>query len=92
MAILGLKSSLPSFSSLDMSFLSNKSDFFHTDLGLPLFFRVFVVDLLQRVLSSTCCGVFCRQPLVAGSVSSTISFFVGFRVDSSNSKVRFDSP
>ena len=64
MAILGLKSSFPSFSSLDMSFLSNKSDFFHTDLGLPLFFRVFVVDLLQRVLSSTCCGVFCRQLVI----------------------------
>ena len=42
-------------------FFSLIKRFFHVDLSLPLFFRVFVIDLLQRVLSSTCCNVFCRR-------------------------------
>ena len=42
-------------------------------MSLPLFFRVFFVDLLRRVV-----------------VSLTVSFFVSFRVNSSDDKVRFD--
>ena len=52
--------------------------FFHTDLGLLLFFRIYVIDLLRRVLSLTCFII----------DLSTISFFVSFRIDSSNDKVR----
>ena len=44
--ILSLKSLILSFSFTDMSFLFKKSGFFYTNLGLPSFFRVFVIDML----------------------------------------------
>ena len=59
--------------------------FLYTDLVLFLFFLcfyVFVVDLLQYVLSPICCGVFCHR-LMVGSfvlVLPMINFFVGFRI------------
>ena len=52
--------------------------------------------MLQRVLSPTCCDVFCRRPIAACFVtdllqrvvvSSTISSFVGFCVDRLDDKV-----
>ena len=55
--------------------------------------------MLRRVLSPTCCDVFCRRPIAACFVvdllqwvvvSSTISSFVGFCVDSLDDKVRSD--
>ena len=40
----------------------------------------FFVDLLQRVLSSTCCNMFCRDLLQQVIVSSTVCLFVGFHM------------
>ena len=53
--ILGLKSSISSFSSLDLGL----------SLFFSLYFRVFVVD--QRVLSSICCSVFYHQLVAMGN-------------------------
>ena len=40
-------------SSINMGILFQISGFFHNDLGLLLFFLVFVVDLLQRIVVSS---------------------------------------
>ena len=56
----------------------------------------FIVDLLRRVFSPTCCDRFYRRSVAACFVadllrrvimSSMVSFFVSFHVDSSDDKV-----
>ena len=54
-------------------------------------FRIFIVDMLRRILSLTYCGAYFVANLLRQIiVSLTISFFVGFRINSSDDKVRFD--
>ena len=70
--IIGLKSPISSFSSPYIYiYIFNKLVYSTPISGFALFYCVFVINLLQRIV-----------------VSSIISFFVGFRIDSSYSKVR----
>ena len=64
--------------SIISSFIFQSSGLLHIDMNLSLFFCVFIINLLKRVLSPICCVI----------VSVTIIFFVSFHVDSSNNKIR----
>ena len=56
--------------------------------NLILFFRFFVLNLLQRVFSLTYYDVFCYRFVMTDSYKSTIDFLVSFRINSLDDKTR----
>ena len=74
---------------LPADFLSLGRGSVNTDMYLSLFFHVFIVDLLLRILSLICYDVFCSD-LKLVVVSLIVSFFMSFHVSNSDDKVRLD--